>query len=188
MPSEIWKPIPGWPYEASDHGRIRRIGGQVKVKRISYGIVQTYLKKQRPTLMKPRWRKGRWVVAICDRNKQAGYWEVSVGKLVLLAFVGQATQPDMLCRHLDDNQQNNILSNLIWGTRLENADDAKRNGGYSRMAKGPNHYRAVLRAEDVRRIKRLSSRFSKIEICDKLKLTQKVVGGVIDGLTYKGIE
>src|SRR4051794_38431819 len=50
-----------------------------------------------------------------------------IHRLVLEAFVGPC--PDGLeCRHLDGDPGNNLLSNLKWGTRLENFQDSVKHG------------------------------------------------------------
>ena|SRR3990167_751582 len=54
-----------------------------------------------------------------------------VHRAVLLAFVGHPL-PGHEARHLDDDPTNNVLRNLTWGTRIENAADRRRNGGYHR--------------------------------------------------------
>lgn len=51
-----------------------------------------------------------------------------VHRAVLLAFVGPPAVPSMEGRHLDGNPSNNALTNLAWGTRLENAQDRGRHG------------------------------------------------------------
>lgn len=45
-----------------------------------------------------------------------------VHRLVLEAFVGPCPER-MECRHLDGNPKNNLLSNLKWGTAVENQAD-----------------------------------------------------------------
>lgn len=50
-----------------------------------------------------------------------------VHRLVLETFAGPCP-PDMECRHLDGNRSNNALSNLRWGTKLENEADKDRHG------------------------------------------------------------
>lgn len=57
-------------------------------------------------------------------GKQVG---VSRASLVLRAFVRPPNEGECAL-HYDDNQQNNDLSNLRWGTRTENHADAIRNG------------------------------------------------------------
>ena len=58
-----------------------------------------------------------------------------VHQLVLLAFVGPMPE-GQLTRHLDGNPQNNVLSNLRYGTALENSQDAVRHGRKRRNVMG----------------------------------------------------
>ena len=51
-----------------------------------------------------------------------------VHRLVLMAFVG-FPKDGQECRHLNDIPSDNRIENLVWGTRLENAADKRRNGG-----------------------------------------------------------
>lgn len=87
------------------------------------------------------WSKAR-CAAICKDNH--GYKLVvlhggETGKkrtahihaLVLEVFVGP--RPDGLeCRHIDGNKLNNHISNLAWGTRIENEQDKFSHGTSSR--------------------------------------------------------
>lgn len=50
-----------------------------------------------------------------------------IHRVVLLAFVGPPTAKQE-ARHLDGNRERNVLSNLEWGTRSENAYDRSRHG------------------------------------------------------------
>lgn len=54
---------------------------------------------------------------------------LKVHRALLEAFVGPPPSPGMFALHADDNPANNDLSNLRWGTRRENIEDAMRNGG-----------------------------------------------------------
>jgi|SRR5579871_6824667 len=58
-----------------------------------------------------------------------------VAVLVLTVFIGGRPPEKQAC-HRDDNRANNRLSNLYWGTPLENAADRRRNGGYLKVARG----------------------------------------------------
>lgn len=51
--------------------------------------------------------------------------------LVLEAFVGPRPQ-GCECRHLDGNPTNNILTNLVWGTHVENMRDRARHGTHDK--------------------------------------------------------
>jgi hypothetical protein len=52
---------------------------------------------------------------------------VSLHRQVCIAFHGDPA-PGQVARHLDDVSANNRADNLAWGTRAENAADARRNG------------------------------------------------------------
>jgi hypothetical protein len=58
----------------------------------------------------------------------------SVHRLVAEAYLPKPANAVMV-RHLDDNKSNNHVSNLAWGTALENAADAIRNGRTTRGRK-----------------------------------------------------
>lgn len=54
-----------------------------------------------------------------------------------------------LVRHLDDNRLNCKASNLAWGTRKDNSDDAIANG---KILSGEEHYATMISDEQVREI------------------------------------
>lgn len=99
------------------------------------------------------WENARRMSFIKDRN---GYHRVNLnnsGKaqqipvhiLVLITFV--SPRPDgMVCRHLDGNPANNHVSNLAWGTPLENSADKNLHGTDNR---GEKCYKAKLTNADV---------------------------------------
>lgn len=75
------------------------------------------------------------------------YWRANPGAVVLLAFVGP--KPPGLCvLHYDDDPTNNILSNLRYGTRADNAQDSLRNCGRAHMV-GEHCNRSELTCEQV---------------------------------------
>lgn len=99
-----WVPVPGHPrYDVSDDGQVRsRVTGTPRVLKPfadSSGHLQVRL--YRP---------------------QGGHVNALVHRLVLEAFRGPC--PDGIeVRHLDDNPERNVLSNLAYGTRSENQVD-----------------------------------------------------------------
>jgi hypothetical protein len=118
---EQWRPVVGWEgfYEVSDHGRVRSVD---RVIRRASG--------------RPFWRKGRILSTAGSVYPQANLNDTHNGRLsvtrvhvlVLEAFVGPCP-PGMECRHLDDDKQNNRITNLRWGTRSQNhGEDRRRNG------------------------------------------------------------
>lgn len=96
-----WCNIPGEPgYKANILGEI--IGPSKKILR--------------PIVSK----SGHMYVFVHQRKK-------FVHRLILETFVGYCPE-GMECRHLDGDPSNNHLSNLQWGTRLENVADRRRHG------------------------------------------------------------
>jgi hypothetical protein len=108
MSAEEWRPIPGWPgYEVSDLGRV------ISHKRGLDRELRTFPGPAgHPRVQLTRSRK--------DRRT---YF---VHQLVMLAFVGPCPEGEEV-RHLDGSR-GNTLTNLRYGTRRENAQDALAHG------------------------------------------------------------
>ncbi len=124
----IWKPIPGWPYEASDKGAIRnvRTGRILRTDPIKGGYLRVTLSaggKKRRTV---------------------------VNRLVCEAFHGPAPSKHHQARHLDGVTDRNLPSNLKWGTRSENEQDKRRH--YQERENNPF---AKLTEKKVARIRKL---------------------------------
>jgi hypothetical protein len=110
--AERWLPIPGHEgYEVSDLGRVRSLDRVLPNGRHCRGRML-------------RLQKHPW-----------GYLQVGLGSgaksqlvhaLVMLAFVGPRTAPQV--RHLDGDETNCTLSNLCYGTQVDNEADKRRHG------------------------------------------------------------
>ena len=114
-PAETWKPVPGWPHEVSDQGRIRTAKGRVLTQRAH----------NRPREVPPerRYRKAD----LCVGAEKA---TVLVHQVVLAAFAGERPAGQE-SRHLDDNPVHNWWpENLAWGTPDQNAADKARQARY----------------------------------------------------------
>jgi hypothetical protein len=109
---EIWKPIPSLlAYEASSHGRVRRVPYQAPMPN---GGTRTY--GGRPTFGGARKDKaGRRYIMFQGKN-------YSVARLVCEAFHGPqpAPYPEAVCMHLNENCTDNRACNLAWGSQKEN--------------------------------------------------------------------
>ena len=91
-------------------------------------------------------------------NRNGRSKQIPVHTLVLLTFVGP--RPDgMQCRHLDGNQCNNHVSNLSWGTPLENHFDKHLHGTDNR---GEKCYKAKLKTADVLEIRERAASGEKL--------------------------
>ena len=112
---ELWLPVVGYEgyYEVSDMGRVRgreradSIGRPLSGKNLAQNVT----------------RRGYKTVCLCRDGIRS---TKRVHRLVLEAFVGPCPE-GMERLHWDDVPSNNHLSNLRYGTKLENAADKLRN-------------------------------------------------------------
>jgi hypothetical protein len=120
--TERWLPIARVEgrYEVSDHGRIRC------VRPAKQGRSSGAVRKPVPCT------RGYLRVQV---HHNARVVDLGIAPEVLAAFVGPRP-PGQEARHLDGNKTDNRLSNLAWGTPLENAADKQRHGT---MARGERH-------------------------------------------------
>ncbi len=129
-PGVTWNPVPDFPgYFASKEGFVK----------------STKLKKCK--ILKPIFSKdGHCYVFLYKNGKQHKSW---IHRIILSSFVCKCP---IGCegRHLDGNPSNNKVSNLAWGTRLENIKDKQKHGTQSR---GEFHGAAKLTEIDVLEIK-----------------------------------
>lgn len=145
--TEIWRVIPGWVnYEVSDFGRVKRVAcwsekGDKRLKERFLNIIKD----------KTRGAGKKYVYCYVNLGSASNHKTFSVARLVLIAFVGMPNE-DQECRHLDDNSVNCTLSNLAWGTRVENRADAICNGV---LAKGEGNGAAKLTKNEVLKIRRI---------------------------------
>jgi hypothetical protein len=136
--TERWLPVPGYEgfYEASDFSPVRSIRHMTAAG----------------------WRGGRVLKPFPDVD---GYLRVNLSRLgvvhslpvhviVLLTFAGPP-EPGQEARHGPNGKRDNRLTELCWGTRLENAEDKYRDGV---MACGERQGNAKLIAVDILAIRR----------------------------------
>lgn len=116
-----WRPVVGWEglYEVSELGEVRSLD------RVIY-----YPDGRRPYTKKGRTLRGwvkhgyrKVVLSAANGRKEERF----VHSLVLESFIGPRPAGQEAL-HYDDNKQNNVTSNLRWGTRSENLHDMVRNG------------------------------------------------------------
>ena len=118
---ERWKPVNGHEgiYEASSHGRVRSLDRVVH-------HVNGYSRRMKGNILAltPHPRTGHLTVGLSKNGKPSTHY---VHQIVAFAFFGP--RPDgMVVRHLDDDVNNNHISNLQFGTQSQNMHDAVRNG------------------------------------------------------------
>ena len=122
--NELYVPVPGWEdrYEISDHGNVRSYPTKRKGKgdcvRCCAGRIRKLKTDKDGYRAVDLWRDGK------------GFTR-KVHHLVLLAF-GHERPEGAVVRHLNADRADNRLSNLQWGTILENHDDRRKHGWYLR--------------------------------------------------------
>lgn len=117
---EQWLPIVGYEgiYEVSDHGNVRSLDRQSPDHR---GGVRNFKGK----MLRPGRDSNGKLIVILSRNGKVH--SARVHRLVAESFLGPAHEDAEVC-HKDDQNENNHVSNLYWGTRSDNLHDAVRNG------------------------------------------------------------
>lgn len=108
---EEWRPVVGWEgwYEVSNLGKVRSL----HPGRFRFG-----------TILHGSQRDGYKTVRLCKPGRSTAR---KVHQLVLEAFVGPRP-PGHITRHLNSVRHDNRLSNLAWGTHVENSEDLRRTG------------------------------------------------------------
>lgn len=125
--------------------------------------------KQRACVLKPRVVQRYLSVNIV--RSDGNYVHRPIHALVLLAFAG-ARAPGQVCRHLNGDSLDNRLSNLRWGTALENAADREAHGRTARGARNGAHTKPERRARGERSGRnRHPDRYPRGEHVNTAKLT-----------------
>ena len=135
---ENWKPVVGYEsiYEVSDIGNVRSIDRIDNSGRRRKGK-QLFLKKA---------TNGYMVATLCNQGKMKCFL---VHRLVLTAFVGNCKDGHE-AMHLDGNKDNNVITNLRWGSHKENMHHQIIHGT-ARI--GENHWKAKLTEQDIIKIR-----------------------------------
>jgi len=111
---EEWRPVEGWPYEVSNHGRLRRSRASGSKYAASYRTAGTYLMGSVDCY---GYRKFQMVRD--DGQKRVEKAHV----LVATHFIGPRPTPKHQVAHGDGDPLNNHVGNLRWATTKENAAD-----------------------------------------------------------------
>jgi hypothetical protein len=172
--SEQWKDVVGFPgYEISDQGQVLSRRGRHRP----------------PTLLKPLETSvgGYRYVRLYDLD--GGSSNVRVHRLVLEAFIGPAPE-GMEGRHLNGDPADNRLTNLCWGTPLENADDKRAHGTVSSQTghAGEEHRAAKLTEEIVITIRaRHASGDPQKFLADEFGVAPCTVSQIVNRRTWQHI-
>lgn len=123
--SELWRPVIGYEgsYEVSDLGNVRSLDRRDRLGRRIAGV-----------LMKPTSKGTAPHLKVELSGGPDGRVTRLVHRIVLEAFDGPCPEGQE-CRHLDGDANNNRRTNLRWGTRSENNDDAVEHGTHYQVRK-----------------------------------------------------
>lgn len=111
-----WRDIPGY-------------GGRYQVS--SIGQVRSLHRKKERLLRIQNHVNGYKQITL--RTADGGYVTPRVHQLVAVAFLGPKPSPDHEVCHNDGTRTNNVVENLRWGTRWENAQDKRLHGTNNMM-------------------------------------------------------
>lgn len=110
-----------------------------------------------------------------------------VHRLMLLTFRGQPPESTLETRHLDGNPQNNMISNLVWGTRKKNACDRTRDGRHH-CNRGERNGNAKLNTEYVLAIRKLADNgISQRKIARQFGIDQSTVSYAVSGKGWHSV-
>lgn len=168
--------IPGYPrYAIDEYGTILSIcspSGRGKDRHWENASTVTHV-------IRP---KGYHVISLCGANGDKRIRTVHV--LVLEAFVGPCPVGHQ-CRHIDGNPANNHISNLAWGTSLENNRDKILHGTSNQ---GECSSKAKLTNEDVIEIRKRRANGEPIKtIAKDFPLKKNSIYNIVNRLTWNHV-
>lgn len=161
--NSIWSQVPNHNgYYVSKDGRVLSV------------------KKKTPIIMKQISSKdGHKYVFMYDNGKMKKIW---VHQAVLMAW-DRFPNPGEETRHLNDIPDDNRLENLCWGTRLENAEDKRRNGGLPIGEKSGRHKLTEKQVLEIR--EKFSGDKSSTDLSKEYGLSKNSILEIVNGKTWK---
>jgi hypothetical protein len=164
-PEEVWYPIPGFPgYEFSSDWRVRSF----------YGRGSRKIHEDKWTIKSPRNMPSGYP---CYQLSRDGKNHI-VYLHHIVAMLAYGPTPDGLeLLHWDDDKDNNFASNLQFGTKSDNANDAFRNG---KRQRGSQRIQSKNSDEDIRAIRLLAADgVRQDEIAGRFGISQALVSGIV---------
>ncbi len=175
---EVWVDIPGCEgaYAVSDQGNVKSLerwvtGGKGKRQHVPGKILKQSLDSYGYNVVSIRFNNGARRI-------------MKVHRLVLLAFVGDDS---LMCCHGDGDKGNNRLSNLRYGTALDNAEDRTKHGQVV-GASGESNGAAKLTSREVLAIRDLlATKVSHRKIAALFGVAAETVRKISIGATWSHI-
>ena len=141
---EIWKPVKGFKnYEVSNTGKVRSLP---RVRMCVRGGTEFPMILKGKELSTEKEENSYVLVSLVKRDGRI--FKERVHRIVAKAFIPKPKGCDTVL-HIDDNKSNNRVTNLKWGTQLENLEDMRNK---DRQVKGVSVPNAVLNDKLVRTI------------------------------------
>lgn len=168
MKNETWKTLPGFEdYEVSDLGNVRRISAAKGTRAMR--------------LLSPCADRCGRMVFNTRKDGKTKQWKVH--RAVMLAFKGECTDGKEVA-HLDGNQQNNKLENLMYATPVENN---RHKVGHGTQPTGEKMWNAKLTEEQVIEIRSRSPQISYAKLAKEYGVSLVTIAQVITRKTWKHI-
>lgn len=178
LPEEVFKPVPGYEglYEVSTHGRVISVGRQIT--RQGKGDYW-----QGPKLLTPASdRNGYKMVSLCKQ----GCRKFMVNRLVALAHIGPPPSDKHQSHHLDNDNANNHVSNLVWVSPLENSHAKWQHGT---MVRGEQINTAKLTESSIPEIYRdLNAGMTVRAVAEKYSISRRSLYFILQGVTWKHVD
>lgn len=157
-----WRSLPGWPFEVSDQGEVRRAG---TLWTLSSPPSQPYL--------------------IVELNDGPRCQKFLVHRLVAQLFIPNP-QKLPLVHHANNDKRDARASNLEWVTRTGNVQRALADGRFGNMRKGEAHRNAKLTGAMVLEIReRYQAGESTHALSQEYPVAQQTLHKAAVGLTWK---
>lgn len=118
---------------------------------------------------------------ILTRQRVGVPGKLFVHRAILMAWVGPPPDGKPFAIHGDDDPSNNTLTNLRWGSRLDNAADRQRNGGYQR---GEAAVSAKLTEDEVHELRRRHPGESLRALAGEFGISHTAVRRAVNGATW----
>lgn len=106
-----------------------------------------------------------------------------IHRLVLITFK-RKPKPYEQTRHLDGNKLNNHISNLEWGTELENYEDKLKHG--TQCVSGYDYNYLINQAKEIRELYK-TGKYNQSELAKKFNTSQGRISKIVNHKTYANI-
>lgn len=167
-----WRDVPGWEglYKVSTGGVVRSEDRLCKAKAGGTAL------RQGKELVAVR-KAGRYLAVSLSRDGEKK--QVPIHDLVAAAFIGPKP-PQHQTRHWDDDLNNNVVTNIVYGTAAENSEDMTRNG---KRRRGERHSAAKLSPGQVTYIRQTDK--LGIHVAEELGVSAGHVSNIRKRKTWK---